>query len=56
MMDKELMNFLSVEKEFYIIGDFGNREDFTEEYQLKVRMYLRNIIVKTEVGNLHTED
>ena len=56
MMDKEFMNFLNEENHYYIIGDFGAREDFTEEYQYKVRMFLRNIILKTELGLLHTED
>ena len=55
MMDKEFMNFLRIEIEMYedILGE--DRENFTEDFQNDLTLFIRKIIVNTECGNLHTE-
>ena len=55
MIDDELYNFISHEHKLYdsIIND--EREGFTPEFQEKARMFIRGVILDTEIGALHTE-
>ena len=56
MIDNEFMNFLGIENEMYedIMGE--DRENFTEDFQNDLTLFIRKIIVNTECGNLHSEE
>ena len=56
MIDNEFMNFLGIENEMYEVVVQDEREGFTPEFQEKVKMYIRKIIINTEMGLLHTEE
>ena len=56
MLDRKLLNFLNIENDMYEEVVQDSREGFTLEFQENARDFIRNIIVNTECGNLHSED
>jgi hypothetical protein len=55
MLDKNLINLLSIESECWEEILREDRENFTLEFRMQVKDFIRKIIVNTECGNLHSE-
>lgn len=58
IIDYELYNFICMEWEMYdsILDETPDKSSFTPEFQEKVKMYIRKIIINTEQKFLHTEE
>ena len=55
IIDNDLMNFLGTENEMWLEIMEEDRENFTPEFQEKSRMFIRKVIINTELKLLHTE-